>query len=110
MASSEHLPPYQRALALTGTGFMLFANGDQARAQALFEQSLPLYRPARGKLGVVLTAAVLGMLGRLAALRGDHSRASELLDHSQALLGGLGDNDFAGYARVQYLLFTGMVG
>ena len=109
VASSEHLAPYQRARALTGTGFMLFANGDQARAQELFEQSLPLYRPARGKLGVVLTAAVLGMLGRLAALRGDHSGGRALLDQSQALLGGLGDNDFAGYARVQYLLFTGMV-
>src|SRR5215469_468797 len=109
VANSEHLPPYQRALALTGTGFMLVANGDQARAQELFEQSLPLYRPVPGKLGLVLTAAVLGILGRLAALRGDYSRASELLDQSHALLGELGDDDFAGYARVQYLLFTGMV-
>ena len=109
VASSEHLPPYQRALALTGTGFMLFANGDQARAQEFFEQSLPLYRPVRGKLGVVLTAAVLGMLGHLEALRGDYSRAGELLDQGQALLGELGDDDFAGYMRVQYLLFTGMV-
>jgi tetratricopeptide (TPR) repeat protein len=109
VANSDHLPSYQRALALTGTGFMLYANGDQAGAQELFEQSLPLYRPVRGKLGVVLTAAVLGMLGRLAAQRGDYSHASELLDHSQALLGELSDDDFAGYARVQYLLFTGMV-
>jgi predicted ATPase/class 3 adenylate cyclase len=109
VANSDHLPSYQRALALTGTGFMLSANGDQAGAQELFEQSLPLYRPVQGKLDVVLTAAVLGMLGRLAAQRGDYSRASELLDHSQALLGELGDDDFAGYARVQYLLFTGMV-
>jgi predicted ATPase/class 3 adenylate cyclase len=109
VANSEHQPPYQRALALTGTGFMLFANGDQARAQALFEQSLPLYRLGQRKLGVVLTAAVLGILGRLAALDGDYSRASELLDQGQALLGELGDDDFAGYARVQYLLFTGMV-
>jgi predicted ATPase/class 3 adenylate cyclase len=109
VAGSKHLPPYQRALALTGTGFMLFANGDRARAQELFEQSLSLYRPARGKLAVVLTAAVLGMLGRVAALRGDYSRASELLGQSQALLGELSDYDFAGYARVQYLLFTGMV-
>jgi predicted ATPase/class 3 adenylate cyclase len=109
VADSGHLPPYQRALALTGTGFMLFANGDQVRAAELFEQSLSLHRPVRTKMGVVLTAAVLGMLGRLAALRGDYSRASELLDQSQALLGELGDDDFAGYARVQYLLFTGMV-
>ncbi len=82
VAGSEDLPPYQRALALTGSGFMLFANRDQARAQELFEQSLPLYRPVRGQQSVVLTAAVLGMLGHLAALRGDHAR---------------------------YLLFTGMV-
>jgi predicted ATPase/class 3 adenylate cyclase len=109
VAGSEHLRPYQRALALTGTGFMVFANGDQARARELFEQSLPLYAPVRGKLGVVLTAAVLGMLGRLAALQGDDSSAGALLDQSQALLGELGDDDFAGYARVQYLLFAGMV-
>jgi predicted ATPase/class 3 adenylate cyclase len=109
VANSEYLPPYQRALALTGTGFMLIANGDQVRAQALFEQSLPLYRPVTGKLGVVLTAAVLGMLGRLATLRGEYSGAAELLDQSQALLRELDDDDFAGYARVQYLLFRAMV-
>ena len=108
VAKSEHLPPSQRALALTGAGFMLIANGDQARAQALFEQSLPLYRPVTGKPGVVLTAAVLGMLGRLATLRGEYSGAAELLDHSQALLRELGDDDFAGYARVQYRLFRAM--
>ncbi len=109
VAGGEDLPPYQRALALTGSGFMLFANGDQARAQELFEQSLPLYRPVRGQQSVVLTAAVLGMLGHLAALRGDHARARELLDQGQILLGELRDDDFAGYPRVQYLLFTGMV-
>jgi predicted ATPase len=53
VANSECLPPYQRAMALAQTGFMLIVNGDQARAQELFEQSLPLYRPAIGKLGVV---------------------------------------------------------
>jgi predicted ATPase len=46
LAQSEHLPPHQRALALSGTGFGLFAGGDQARAQPLLEQSLPLYRQA----------------------------------------------------------------
>jgi predicted ATPase len=30
LAKSEHLPPRQRALALSGTGFGLFASGDQA--------------------------------------------------------------------------------
>jgi len=51
VAGSEGLPAYQRALALTGTGFILLANGDMARAQTVFEQSLPLYRQTSEKLG-----------------------------------------------------------
>jgi tetratricopeptide (TPR) repeat protein len=109
VANSEHLPPYQRALALTTTGFMLVANEDQARAQVLFEQSLPLYRRASGKLRLVLTAAVQGILGQLAARSGDYSRASELLGQSQALLAGLDHRDLTGYARFEYLLFVCMV-
>jgi predicted ATPase/class 3 adenylate cyclase len=109
VASGERLPPYQRALALFGTGFLLFANGDQAGAQLLFEQSLLLYRQMPGKLTAIWTAAVLGILGRVAALDGNYSRAGELLGQGQALFGELVDDDFTGYARVQYLLFTGMV-
>jgi hypothetical protein len=109
VANSERLPPYQRALALTTTGFMLIANEDQARAQALFEQSLPLYRRASGKLRLVLTAAAEGILGQLAARCGDYSRASELLGRSNALLADLDDHGFTGYARYEYLLFVCMV-
>jgi predicted ATPase len=109
VAQSEHLPPYQRALALTTTGFMLVANEDRARAQALFEQSLPLYRRAQGKLRLVLTAAVQGILGQLAARCGDYPRASELLGQSQALLAELDDHDLTGYPRFEYLLFVCMV-
>jgi predicted ATPase len=109
VANSKHLPPYQRALALTGTAFMLNGNGDLVRAQALFEQSLPLYRRARGKLRVVLTALVLGILGQLAARRGDYSGATELLDQSQALLRDLREDNFAGYGRIQYLMTIAVV-
>jgi predicted ATPase/class 3 adenylate cyclase len=109
VANSGHLPPYQRALALTTTGFMLVANEDRARAEALFEQSLPLYRRASGKLRLVLTAAVQGILGQLAARCGDYSRASELLGQSQALLAELDDTELTGYARFEYLLFVCMV-
>ena len=109
VANSEHLPPYQRALALTTTGFMLVANEDHARAQTLFEQSLPLYRRASGKLRLVLTAAVQGILGLLAARCGDYSRASELLGQSQAVLAELDDDELTGYARYEYLLFLCMV-
>jgi predicted ATPase/class 3 adenylate cyclase len=109
VARSDHLMPYQRALALTATGFMLNANGDQARAQMLFEQSLPLYRRSRGKLRIVLTVLGLGILGQLAARRRDYSRASELLGQSQALLHELDDDDFTGYGRLQYLMTTAVV-
>jgi hypothetical protein len=58
LPKSEHLPPRQRALALSGTGFGLFASGDQATAQPLLEQSLPLYRQAGDMLGAATTAAI----------------------------------------------------
>ena len=62
---------------------MLFTNGDQARAQPLFEQSLPLYRRAGGGLSAILTATVLGVLGRISALLGqDYPGATGLLEQS----------------------------
>jgi hypothetical protein len=67
-------------VALTGPGFILIANGDLARAQTAFEQSLPLYRQTSEKLGVVLNATVLAVLGHLAAIRRDYADASKLLD------------------------------
>ena len=108
-AGSENLPPYQGALALTGPGFILLANGDLARAQTVFEQSLPLYRQTSGKLGVVLNATVLAVLGHLAAIRRDYAGASELLDEGQALLRELREDDLAGYDRLQHLLTVAFV-
>jgi predicted ATPase len=104
LAGSEDLPPDQGALALTGAGFILLANGDLARAQSAFEQSLPLYRQTSGKLGVVLNATVLAVLGHLAAIRRDYAAASTLLDEGQALVGEFRDRDLTGYDRLQHLL------
>jgi len=98
-----------RICAAAHGGQVLVANEDRAGAQALFEQSLPLYRRAQGKLRLVLTAAVQGILGQLAARCGDYSRASELLGQSQALLAELDDHDLTGYARFEYVLFVCMV-
>jgi predicted ATPase len=109
VAGSEDLPPYQGALALTGPGFILIANGDLARAQTVFEQSLPLYRQTSGKLGVVLNATVLAVLGHLAAIRRDYAAASELLDEGRALLRELREDDLAGYDRLQHLLTVAFV-
>ena len=104
VAGSQDLPPLQHALALSQAGFILVANGDSARAQTVFEQSLPRYRQASEKLGVLLNAIVLAVLGHLAATRRDYADATKLLDAGRAQLAEVPDDDLAGYDRLQYLL------
>ena len=106
---SKDLPPYQHALALTQAGFIVIANGDPARAQQLFEQTLPLYEQdnERSPLSVTLNAMVLAVLGRLAARRRDYAAASRLLDQGQALLRERRDDDLSGYDRLQQQLTLG---
>ncbi len=106
LAKSEHLPPRQRALALSGTGFGLFASGDQATAQPLLEQSLPLYRQAGDMLGAATTAA---MLGHLLALQHQDARAGELLEQTLAPLREAGNDRLAGPERAQHLLDVALV-
>src|SRR6478609_6911663 len=106
LPKSEHLPPRQRALALSGTGFGLFASGDQATAQPLLEQSLPLYRQAGDMLGAATTAA---MLGHLLALQHQDARASELLEQTLAPLQEAGNDRLAGPERAQHLLDVALV-
>jgi predicted ATPase len=109
VAKTEDLPPYSRAMALTGIGFVLVANSDPVRAQTVFEQSLPLYRQVSEKLGVMLNASVLAFLGHLAATRGDYAAASKSLEQGQALLQQLRDDDLTGYDRLQHLLAIALV-
>jgi predicted ATPase len=104
LAGGEDLPPYQRATALTGAASIRNNNGDLARAQTLFEQTLPLYRQTSEKLGVILHATVLAILGHLAATRRDYAGASNLLDEGQALVKEFRDEDLTGYDRLQQLL------
>jgi predicted ATPase len=104
VAGSKDLPPYQQAMALTQAGSVFAANGDLARGQQLFEQSLPLYRQASENLGVILNAIVLAAMGRFAGVSQDYARASRLLDESQAVLRELRDDDLAGYDRLQHRL------
>ena len=106
LAKSEHLPPRQRALALSGTGFGLFASGDQATARPLLEQSLPLYRQAGDMLGAATTAA---MLGHLLALQHQDARASELLEQTLAPLQEPGNDRLTGPERAQHLLDVALV-
>ena len=106
LPKSEHLPPRQRALALSGTGFGLFASGDQAAAQPLLEQSLPLYRQAGDMLGAATTAA---MLGHLLASQHQDARASELLEQTLGPLQEAGNDRLAGPVRLQHLLDVALV-
>ena len=106
LAKSEQLPPRQRALALSGAGFGLFASGDQATARPLLEQSLPLYRQAGDMLGAATTAA---MLGHLLALQHQDARASELLERTLAPLQEAGNDRLAGPVRLQHLLDVALV-
>ena len=73
------MPPRQRALALSGAGFIRLAGGDQARARRLFKQSMPLYRQAGDRLGLGLAAAALG---HLLAARRETAIASDLLEQT----------------------------
>ena len=109
VASSERLPPQQRAVALSAAGFILISKGDQAKAETLFEQNLEVYRQLSDGLGVVLTATVLGVLGYFAALRRDYPRATDLLGQSQARLREVRDDDLTRYDRLQYLLTVALV-
>ena len=97
-------------MALTGAAFILIANGDLARAETVFERSLPLYRQTSGKLAVILNATVLAVLGHLAAIRRDYAGASELLDEGQALVQELHEEDLTGYDRLQQLLTVRLAG
>ena len=106
LAKSEHLPPQQRALALSGAGFGLFASGDRAAARPLLEQSLPLYRQAGDMLGAATAAA---FLGHLLALQHQDARASELLEQTLAPLREAGNDRLGGPERAQHLLDVALV-
>jgi predicted ATPase len=104
VASSADLPPYEHALALIGAGFVLLANGDQAQARRVFEQSLPLTGQVSEKLGLLQHAGVLAVLGHLAAIRHDYADACELLDQGRARLQEVREDGLTEFDRLQYLL------
>ena len=109
VAGSADLPSYEHALALTGVGFVLLANGDDARARQVFEKSLPLYRQVSEKLGVMQHAGVLAVLGHLAAIRRDYAGACTLLEQGRARLQEVRDDGLTGFDRLQYLLTAALV-
>jgi len=109
VSGSSGLPPREQAMALTGAGFILIANGDAVQGQLVFEQSLAPYRQVSDRLGVMLNAVVLAVLSHLAAIRRDYAGASELVNEGRAMLRALGADDLAGYDRLQYLLTSALL-
>jgi len=109
VAGSADLPSYEHALALTGAGFVLLANGDEVLARQVFEQSLPVYRQVSEKLGVLQHAGVLAVLGNLAAIRRDQAVACQLLEQGRARLQEVQEDGLTGYDRLQYLLTAALV-
>jgi predicted ATPase len=102
LAHSDGLPPRQRALALSGAGFVRFAGGDQAQALRLLKRSLPLYMQAGDRLGLGLTAAALGHL--LASSPRESAYASDLLEQTLAQLREMAGEPLTEPERLQYLL------
>ena len=101
VASSQDMAAHDRALALSGSGFVSLASGDVTMAELLFGQSLPLYQQSEDPLGGALAAAALG---HLLAARQDNRRAIELLKQARHQLDTPGPGALAGAKRVQYLL------
>jgi tetratricopeptide (TPR) repeat protein len=77
-----------RAQALYGAGALVWSQGDFARATALLEESLALFRALGDSAGI---ARAQDHLGIIAQLQGDFARATTLLDASLTLRRALGD-------------------
>lgn len=89
--SASDLLTYAESLhALAGT----IRRQDPARAEALWQESLPLFRRLRAKRPL---AGVIYALGRAAYRRGDLTSASVLLEESLILFTQLGDRIWTGY-------------
>ena len=103
LAHSDGLPLRQRALALSGAGFVRFVGADQAQALRLLKRSLPLYMQVGDRLGLGLTAAALGHLLAAASER-EAAYASELLEQTLTQLREMSGQRLTEREQVQYLM------
>jgi predicted ATPase len=106
LANRREMATHERALALSGTGFTLIADGEPDKAQPAFEQSLPLFRETGDLLGGALATAAFG---HVLASQHDNQRAGEVLELARNLLREAGTGERSGQERVQYLLVVALV-
>jgi predicted ATPase/class 3 adenylate cyclase len=95
LAAAPDAPPGERGNGLLWAGSTLAFTADQAGAEALFEQALPLVREA-GDRGQV--AEVLDRLAGARAMRGDFEAGMALAEGSIAMFREIGDPASARYA------------
>jgi predicted ATPase len=100
LAHSDRMPPHQRALALSGAGFVRFVGGDQAQALRLLKRSLPLYRESGDRLLLGLTAATVG---HLLASGPESKYAGQLLEQTLSRLRGMAGEPMTEPERLLYL-------
>jgi predicted ATPase len=98
---SDGMSSHQRALALSGAGFVRFVSGDQGQALRLLKRSLPLYQRSGDRLRTGLTAAALGHL--LAASSREVGYAGDLLEQTLAQLRDMAGEPLTDAERLQYL-------
>jgi tetratricopeptide (TPR) repeat protein len=98
LAAGTDAPAAVRAKALSGAALLAHAQGDYARAPALAEESLALYRQTRDKRGIL---AGLDVMGIVAEYREDFRGAERLREESLALARELGDKANAARALVR---------
>ena len=98
---SDGMSSHQRALALSGAGFVRFVSGDQGQALRLLKRSLPLYQRSGDRLGMGLTAAALGHL--LASSAREAGYAGDLLEQTLTQLWEMAGEPLTDAERLQYL-------
>ena len=106
MARQPELTPREHAMALAGTAYTAFADGDQDRARPVFEQSLPLFRAAGDPLSAAQAAA---HLGHVLAAQHDDKQAGEILQQATNLLKQTDSAQPTEEERLQYLLDVALV-
>lgn len=96
LAVSEGMKTPLRAQALNDAAMLVNIQGDTARASALAEESLALYRELGDQEGIALA---LYQLGHVAWLKGDFARAASLLEESLEISKELDDTISVAYAH-----------
>ncbi len=96
LAASKKVVATVRVEAIFGAGFLALVQGDDARAEALLEESLALFRNIGDKAGM---AKSLRILGSLAGERNDYALARTLLEESLTLYRELEDQNGIAYTR-----------